>query len=118
MILAPTSEVWRQVVAVVALPEGLRARRTSSHFLPVHPEHVSGVGGDASRRFFGNQFKIECPPEHRSRERSTGAGTSQKIRGSSGSGPGLVSNPMAGPAQRGCNRCFGRERIHATLLRS
>ena len=105
-------KVWRQVVAVVPLPIRLRASRPASHFMPIHPEHISGVGRDSGRRFSGNGRKIECPPEHRSRELPIGFATSEKIRRRSRGGSRPMANPVTGPPQGGSARCC-RTRLHA-----
>ena len=95
--VAAGRQVRRQVVAVVPQPVRLGASRAASNLVTIHPEHVSGVGGNPCRGIGRNRLDIESPPEHRAGELATRLNTSQEIRGSSSRCRGPVSNPVTGP---------------------
>ena len=108
------SQTRREVVAVVALPIGLRASRAPPDLVPVYPQHVSGVGGDPRRRAGRSGLKIERRSEHGSGELAIGIAPTQEISRRSRGRSRRMSNPVTRPSQRPSATCFRRECAHTT----
>jgi hypothetical protein len=114
--IAADGKVWRYVEAVVSLPVRLRANGPATHFMPVDPQHVSGVRGDPRWRFGRHRIKIKCPSKHRSRELVSGFSPGQEVIGSFRHAPRLVPNPVPGPPRRCATHCCLGVPIHANPL--